>query len=106
MNPTSQAVAIHLEDARHMVELAESLERLYENRDFKKVFIDGFIKDTAVRLVNLRASDEAQANELLLKRIDRGIDAIGYIQEHMRKIEIDGANSRASIEGLVEKGMI
>lgn len=106
MNPTVQEIAIELSTAEKYVEDAKSLERLMMNPDFKRLIIKGFANDEAVRLVNFRASDEVQDNPAVLKRVDRGIDAIGYLQEYFRKIEIIGEQSASSIDALRSEGLV
>lgn len=104
MNPTV-TVTLEMEEARSMVESGKALERLMMNQDFKALIVKGFAHDEAIRLVNFRASDEVQDNDALLKRVDRGIDAIGYLQEYFRKIEIHADMAEAKINEYMEEGL-
>ena len=106
MTPTTQNIQIELADARRMVDDGKAYARLLENQDFKRLIVDGFAKREAVRLVNFRASDEVQENPDLLKRVERGIDAIGYLQEHFRKIEIQAEMSADSIASYTDEGLV
>lgn len=106
MNPTIQTITLEMEDARQMVEQHKALERLMVNPDFTALVTDGFAKKEAIRLVNFRASDEVQDNEALLKRVDRGIDAIGYLQEYFRKVEIHGQMAAEKIQEYMDEGLV
>lgn len=106
MNPTVQEVAIEMETAQRFVEDNKALQRLMMNADFKRLIVKGFANEEAVRLVNFRASDEAQENPALLQRIDRGIDAIGYLQEHFRKIELLGDQAESTMQNMREEGLV
>lgn len=76
------------EEARKKIELAESLQRLYANRDFKSVFLDNYLKDEIVRLVLLRTEvgmDTEQGSNLL-----REIDSIGLFKNYLDRIHLQG----------------
>lgn len=62
--------------------MAESLERLYSNRDFKRLVLDGYFKDEAVRLVQLKATPSMQ-NPQSQASIIQQIDAIGSFQQFL-----------------------
>jgi len=44
--------------ANHYKEQSDALNRLMEDKDFKKVIIEGYFKDEAIRLTGLLAHDE------------------------------------------------
>lgn len=106
MNPTVQTITLELDEAKAMVAAGKALSRLMMNQDFKLLVTDGFAKQEAIRLVNFRASEEVQSNEYLLKRVDRGIDAIGYLQEYLRKIEIEAEMAEEKIREYMEEGLV
>ena len=78
--------------AQKLVDLGDSLERLRNNRDFKKIFVEGYFQDEAVRLVHLRADANMQSVDSR-KAIDTQIDAIGtvgqYLQPHARRLPVE-----------------
>lgn len=49
-------------DRTYWIQLNEALERLMENPDFKKVILDGYIKEAAARQVSLLADDSMKAS--------------------------------------------
>ena len=73
------------------IELADALDRLYKNRDFKLVFLNGYFEKEALRLVHLRGDTNVldtvkQAN--ILRDLD-GIAALkGYISTLRYKAEL------------------
>lgn len=44
----------------YWVELAESLDRLRDNKDFQKVILEGYFKDRAIAGVSLLATDHVK----------------------------------------------
>ena len=47
---------------QYWVDLAEALERLKANADFKKVVLEGYFKDKAINGVSLLATDHVRRN--------------------------------------------
>ena len=93
---TIQAIEENIRESRKHVELGEALERLRENRDFKRLIQDGYFKDEAVRLVHTKAQPAHQKPEsqaaILLQ-----IDAIGNLNEYFRTVMHLAALARKSI---------
>lgn len=87
------AVEQSIEESRQILDLAEALARLKSNRDFRKVLIDGFFKEEAVRLVQLKGSPDMQGDSEQKALIGQ-IDAIGALYQYFRRIE-----ERAEIAG-------
>lgn len=82
----------------------ESLSRLFKNKDFISLILEGYLQDEAVRLVHLKASAEAASPESQFK-ILRDLDSIGALKEYFRKIDLEGqhaiqniANAEAEIQ--------
>lgn len=76
------------EEARKKIELAEALQRLYSNRDFKLVFLTHYLQDEIVDLVMARAKvgmDTEQGSNLL-----REIDSIGLFQKYLDRVQLQG----------------
>ena len=74
---------------RKEVELAEALNRLMTNRDFKKLFLEGYFREEAIRLVHLKA-DPAMYKPEKQADIIREMDAIGSLRSYL-----DGIQRRA-----------
>ena len=93
-----------LAEANKNVELAEATERLFKNKDFKKVIIDLYIRDTLIissldyascpeqyrpRLLEKVAS-RGNLNAFLMELIEEGNkakDFINYVEQNQEKGE-------------------
>lgn len=80
-----QAVEKNIKEAKAVVELASALERLRTNRDFRKVVTEGYFKEEAVRLVQLKADPNMQHPDVQ-RAILRDIDAIGSLNQYFEAI--------------------
>ena len=76
-----------MKQAQKLVDLGDSLERLRNNRDFKKIFIEGYFEAEAIRLVHLRADANMQTADSR-KAIDAQIDAIGTVHQYLQTISV------------------
>ena len=83
--------------AKERVDLGDSLERLRNNRDFKKVIQEGFFCDEAVRLVQLKADPAFQTAERQ-ESIVKQIDAIGAQNQYFQMIYQMAHLARKAIE--------
>lgn len=72
-------IELGLEHANEMVEMGKSIDRLYKNKDFKRVILNGYFEKEAIRLVQLKADPNMQSPEKQ-QSIIKGIDAIGSLQ--------------------------
>lgn len=87
----------NISEAKKLVDLADSLERLRENRDFKKVVLEGYFEKEAIRLVLLKADPNFQTPERQ-DSIWSQIDAIGNLHQYFQTIYQQAAIARKSIE--------
>ena len=76
---------VSMEDARETVDRADALRRLLDNADFIRIVDEGYFRDEAARLCNVKADPEfdderAQANIL------RNINAIAPFKMYLRTI--------------------
>jgi hypothetical protein len=69
--------------------MADALERLENNEDFKKVILEGYFKDRAVSGVSILASDQVKSSG---RRTDvmEGLIAISALQDHFYTIKAMG----------------
>ena len=65
MNPEIYIASIEhsIERAKEHVATKDAVERLTRNRDFKKVILEGYFEQEAIRLVHLKADPEFQTPE-------------------------------------------
>lgn len=72
---------------------SDALERLLKNADFKKIISEGYFKDEAIRLVDLKADPAWQKPEQQAFVIIQ-IDAIGVLKGYLRTIEHTGSMAK------------
>lgn len=85
MQDQIDAIEVNIESAKEFIALGKALERLNSNADFKKVFIEGYLKDEAVRLVHLKNSPEIDTPQMR-ENIEREIDGIGMVLSYLRTV--------------------
>jgi len=71
--------------ANHYKEQLDALNRLMEDKDFKKVIIEGYFKDEAIRLTGLLAHDEIRRQNLRPAIMEQLV-AISNLQDYFRTI--------------------
>jgi hypothetical protein len=92
-----EEIELNIQQAKSIVELGSSLERLRNNRDFKKVIIDGFFEKEAIRLVHLKSDYNMQDDESQ-KSIVAQMDAIGTLSQYFSKVRHEGMLAQKAIE--------
>lgn len=80
-----QELEANIESAKESIELGLSLERLFSNRDFKKVVLNGYFAEEAVRLVHLKGAPESQTSDAQKSIVDK-IDAISSFSNFLKDI--------------------
>jgi hypothetical protein len=90
------------EDAEKAVKFGEAMERLLVNRDFKKVFIDGYFKNEAARLATAITNYEMQ-DELNQREIEGQFRAIGHMQNYILEIKKKTSIMRDAIKEAEEE---
>lgn len=108
---TINAIESNIAKAKVVLEFSAALERLRGNRDFKKVVLEGYFEQEAIRLVHLKA-DPSMQTPAMKQSIDAQIDAIGQLSQYFstalqkanmasRQIEAD----QDTIEELAAEGL-
>lgn len=82
------SVETSIENAKVAIELGQSLTRLRDNPDFKKLFERKFFIDESVRLVQKSGGIEA-LDPTVEKQIHRNMQAIAGTQNFLAKVEQD-----------------
>lgn len=77
---TINAIERNMKKAREVLEFSAALERLRGNRDFKKVVLEGYFEQEAIRLVHLK-SDQNMQSPTIQQSIVNQIDAIGQLSQ-------------------------
>jgi hypothetical protein len=91
-----QQIEQSIKDSSKNVEVADALARLYANRDFKKVILEGYLEKEAIRLVHAKADAALQSAESQ-KQLMNQIDAIGILKGYFHTIGFLGEQARKTI---------
>lgn len=95
-NATIQAIEDNIRQARKIAEVGEALERLRNNRDFKKVMLEGYFEQEAIRLVHLKSDQNVQSPDMQ-KSIIAQIDAIGAVSQYFSTVMHKASIARKAI---------
>lgn len=87
-------IETNIENIRKAIARADKLERLLENKDFKDLFIDGYLKDEAARVVKLECDPmvmsmdgiQGKAQRKMLVNTRIGIGALEQYIDFVRKM--------------------
>ena len=108
-----ESIATNIKVGTEAVEFGKALERLQANRDFKRVILDGYFKDEAVRLVQLISEPDMQSAEKQ-QSIHQQMVAIGQLGQYFRVIKFHARQGEKSVyeseelreEILAEEGVL
>ena len=92
-----QQIESNLKRNAVLTELGNALARLKGNRDFKKVILEGFFEDEAIRLVHLKADPNFQGCDSQ-KAILTQMDAIGALRQYFETLAQLAGMAHKSIE--------
>ena len=92
-----QDIELNIEQARAFVKANDALNRLMENPDFKEVIREGYFKDEAVRLVELKAAPQMGSEESQ-QYILKALDGIGSLQQYFNTIWHLGEQAKVAID--------
>lgn len=94
---TVQFLEENIKQSRKVIEVADSLDRLKSNRDFKRLILEGFFEGEAVRLVQLKADPQFQTEERQ-KSVIAQIDAIGSLNQYFVAVQQKAQIARRALE--------
>ena len=90
-----ESVEISLTHARATVEVSKAVERLLKNRDFKKVVLEQYFEQEAIRLVLLKSDPNWQKPEAKAE-IEAQMCGIGEFRKYLNaKIQLGHMAARA-----------
>ena len=98
---TAQEAQAMRENCNHLIDLQDSLIRLKNNADFKKVFMNEYVQKEAVRLVGLLGDtviNQAPNKEALREDFHERMIGIARFSEFMRQINALGNKAREQLE--------
>ena len=100
-----EAVEREIAQAKVTVQFGAAVEKLKANAEFKKVVLDGYFRDEAVRLVHLKG-DPAMQTEESQDSIVKAIDAIagfsGYLNTALAMARMAEKSLESNEEVLTE----
>lgn len=91
-----QQIDANIRESKEVLEFSDALARLQSNRDFKKVILQGYFNQEAVRLVHLKSDANMQSAESQ-KSILAQIDAIGALSQYLRATRQQGDMARKTL---------
>lgn len=97
MTAAIHEIRLEMEEARGIVEDGEALTRLSKNPDFKRIVLEGFFKERAVQLVELKAAPAMSSPERQAQ-ILKDLDSIGGLQQYFNSINAMAITAEMTIE--------
>lgn len=79
---TVEALDESIREHQKLVDFGQAIERLRKNTDFKKVVVDGYLKNEALRVVHLKADPNFQTPERRAT-LERQLDAIAFFGDYL-----------------------
>ena len=95
-NETLQQIEQNIKRGKELIDFGAALERLQNNRDFKKVITEGYFRDEAVRLVHLKGDANMQTPEHQAN-IVRALDSIGQLSQYFSTVTLLASRAVLSI---------
>ena len=74
---------------KYWIEQYDALERLMHNKDFKTVFLDGYLTDNVLLGVKLLASESVPKEKVIAE-----LDAISYLEAHLQDVRVLGESAK------------
>lgn len=91
-----QEIEQNIKESRKTVDFGDALVRLHSNRDFKRVIVEGFFAEEAIRLVHLKSDANMQTPEKQQSILSQ-IDAIGSLKQYFKTAMFKADLARKSI---------
>lgn len=93
----TEEILIERAQAEAAIDKRSALQRLMANPDFVSIFIDGYCRDEAIRLVHLKGQGNMQS-EHSQAQVLKQIDAIGMFREFQRVIFLEAHSAQVLLE--------
>ena len=92
-----QQLESNIKLAQKIVDMGDALDRLRNNRDFKKVIGDGYFEQEAIRLVHLMSDSNMQSTEIQ-QSIHKQMIAVGMFREFLETLTTRANMARRAVE--------
>lgn len=93
----TNTIELNIKEAKKIIAKGNSLERLFSNKDFKKVILEQYLESEAIRLVHLKADPNMQ-DEDSQKTILQQMDGIGCLRSFFRNVQHQKMLAEKAIE--------
>lgn len=93
---TSEDLRKQATEYKQNIQLAESLERLFKNRDFKKVILDGYLTEDCLRQIKLASNQ--YLDERARNAAEFNAKAAGSLENYFEGVRQIGAESQRQYE--------
>jgi len=90
-----------IKNAQYSVDRADAIKRLKGNKDFDKVFVEGYLTVFAAEQVRAKAAPYNKSPEVQ-KDIDNQLIAIGYFDQYLQRSLAEGEASKDKIASAEE----
>lgn len=95
-----ETIELSIEEAKKVVRQGEMLDKLMGNREFKKIVLEGYFQDEAVRCVQAYGDPNlGEYREEILK----DISGIGSFQQYLHKVRMTAQMMRQQLSDLEEE---
>jgi hypothetical protein len=95
-------VELSINEAKKLIERSEALSRLEKNKDFQLLFLEGLMKEDAIKQVMLLAAPGLKAPgdgpKVARAGIQARIDMIGELYNYCRWTHLEASGARRAIE--------
>lgn len=86
-----------MNDIEKSINLANAVERLRKNRDFKLVFEETYFKEYPLLLVQMRSSQGAIRDKDIARYYDSRIVAVGTVQAWLDSVVAEGESAKEAL---------
>lgn len=87
-----------IESNKEEIDRDETLARLWKNKDFQKIIVEGYLTEHVLDLVKQRATPVILSSPDLLKIQDATIAGVGFLHQYLNKVEQNGQRAKFQLE--------
>lgn len=91
-----QTIELSIQDAKKNIALNAALKKLHDDPNFKKVILDGYFRDEAIRLVGIKAQPNCSGDDIQ-REINKAIDGIGSLSQYFNSIHANAVQSTKAL---------
>ena len=91
-----EEIELDITEAEEYAAQGKALLRLYENKDFKTLIVEGYFKEHACHLIELKATPAMRSADSQADII-KSIDSIGNLQQFFNAIDQRGLHAEIAI---------